>query len=75
MEWFPSRNSWIREVTTGILINMKLTTWNDRQGRVEKENKTLGRERCENIDRGTKITHTHTNTLLVMSMGALLIFQ
>ena len=28
----------------------KGTTWNDRQGKMEKENNTLGTERCDNID-------------------------
>ena len=43
------RNSWMQEVTTGmkekvIINNME---WIDR---MDKRNKTLGKERCENID-------------------------
>ena len=42
-----SQNSWMLEVTTGLrekCINIY------RQGRMEKKNKTLSTEMCENID-------------------------
>ena len=39
------RNSWMQKVTTGMRENGM-----DRQARMEKKNKTLGTERCENID-------------------------
>ena len=56
LEWYPpgrrrrrrSRNSWIQEVTIEMRekgINIGI----DRQRRMEKENKTLGTERYENI--------------------------
>ena len=42
----------------------------DRQGRMEKENKTLGTERCENID----TLHINKNIIIIIIIIIIVIF-